>query len=72
MRVLNALQLKKGSKADKKGYPSSASLSQPTQFISSKKKTDDWSAWNIDWLEVQGMDYLRNNARKLLKNYKLS
>tara|TARA_R100000231_G_scaffold33841_2_gene29796 strand:- start:654 stop:3422 length:2769 start_codon:yes stop_codon:yes gene_type:complete len=72
MRVLNALQLKKGAKTDKKGYPASASLSQPTQFLSAKKKTDDWSAWNIDWLEVQGMDYLRHNARKLLKNYKLA
>ena len=71
MRVLNALQMKKGAKADK-GYPSSASLTQPMQFISAKKKNDDWAAWNLDWLETQGLDYLRHNARKILKNYKLA
>jgi hypothetical protein len=71
MRVLNALQMKKGAKADK-AYPSSASLTQPMQFISAKKKDDDWAAWNLDWLEVQGLDYLRHNARKILKNYKLA
>jgi hypothetical protein len=71
MRVLNALQMKKGAKADS-SYPSSASLTQPLQFISAKKKDDDWAAWNLDWLEVQGLDYLRHTSRKILKNYKLA
>ena len=72
MKVLNALQMKKGAKADSKGYPSSATLTQPVQFLSSKKKTDDWAAWNIDWLELQGIEYLRKASRKILKNYKLA
>ena len=70
MKVLNALQMKKGAKSD--GHSASASLTQPVQFISAKKKDADWSAWNIDWLEVQGMDYLRKASRKILKNYKLA
>jgi hypothetical protein len=72
MRVLNALQLKKGAKADTNGYPTGLSLTQPIQFLSVKKKDDDWAAWNLDWLENQGMDQLRRNSRKILKNYKLA
>ena len=41
MKILNALQLKNGAKADSKDYPSSAALTQPTQFLPAKKK--DWS-----------------------------
>ena len=52
MRVLNALQMKKGAKADSKDYPSTASLTQPVQFLPAKKKDDDWAAWNLDWLEL--------------------
>ena len=70
MRVFNALQIKKGAKGE--GYPTSSSLTQPIQFLPAKKKNDDWSAWNIDWLELQGMEFLRRNARRLLKNYKLA
>ena len=70
MKVLNAMQLKAGAKGE--GYPTSSSLTQPIQFLPSKKKDDDWSAWNIDWLELQGLEFLRHNARKLLKNYKLA
>ena len=57
MKVLNALQMKKGAKAE--GYSVSASLTQPVQIISAKKKNEDWAAWNIDWLELQGIEYLR-------------
>ena len=70
MKVYNALQLKNGAKGE--GYPTSSSLTQPIQFLSSKKKDNDWYAWNIDWLELQGLEFLRINSRKLLKNYKLS
>ena len=70
MKVLNAMQLKAGAKGE--GYPTSSSLTQPIQFLPSKKKDDDWAAWNIDWLELQGLEFLRHNARKLLKNYKLA
>mgnify|MGYP003144636954 CR=1 FL=1 len=72
MRVLNALQLKKGAKADSKGYPTSSSLTQPMQFLPAKDKDKDWAAWNLDWLELQGIQYLRKTARKMLKNYKLA
>ncbi len=71
MRVVNALQLKKGVKTEGK-YPTTSSLTQPIQFLPEKKKDDDWSAWNLDWLELQGLEFLRRNARKLLKNYKLA
>ncbi len=70
MRVLNALQMKKGAKADSKDYPSTASLTQPVQFLPAKKKDDDWAAWNLDWLELEGMEYLKKTSRKMLKNYK--
>ncbi len=71
MKVVNAMQLKNGAKADS-GYPTTSSLTQPIQFLSSKKKDDDWFAWNLDWHELQGLEFLRVNARKLLKNYKLA
>ena len=70
MRVLNAMQLKNGAKAE--SGPTFSSLTQPTQFLSYSKKTDDWAAWNLDWLELQGIEFLRVNARRLLKNYKLA
>ena len=71
MKVFNAMQLKNGAKAES-GYSSTTSLTQPTQFISAKKKDNDWYAWNLDWLEQQGLEFLRINSRKLLKNYKLA
>ena len=70
MRVLNAMQLKKGAKAE--SGPTYSSLTQPIQFIPFSEKTDDWAAWNLDWLELQGVEFLRTNARRLLKNYKLA
>ena len=70
MKVFNALQIKKGAKGE--GAPTSSSLTQPIQFLPSKKKNDDWKAWNIDWLELQGLEFLRLNSRRLLKNYKLA
>ena len=72
MRVLNALQMKKGAKASSKDYPSTASLTQPIQFLPSKKKDDDWAAWNLDWLEWNGLKQLRRSSRRLMKNYKLA
>jgi hypothetical protein len=67
--VLNALDLKKGKKAD---YNRMGTLTQPIQFIPEKDKDEDWSAWNMDWFEWQGLKQLRRNARRLLKNYKLA
>ena len=70
MRVLNAMQLKNGAKAEE--GPTFSNLTQPVQFLPYSKKTDDWAAWNLDWLELQGIEFLRVNARRLLKNYKLA
>jgi len=70
MKVYNALQLKKGAKVDK--GPVNASLSQPLQFIPASDKDEDWAAWNLDWLEMRGMEQLQKNSRRLLKNYKLA
>jgi len=70
MKVLNAMQLKAGAK--KEQGPTFSSLTQPIQFLPYSEKTDDWAAWNLDWLELQGIQFLRLNARRLLKNYKLA
>jgi hypothetical protein len=69
MQIYNALQLKKGAKAD---YNRLGSVTQPLQFIPDKEKTDEWAAWNVDWLEWNGLKQLRRNARRLMKNYKLA
>jgi hypothetical protein len=69
MKILNALDLKKGAKAK---HNRLWSISQPLQFISSKEKDQDWTAWNMDWLEWNGLKQLRKNARRLMKNYKLA
>jgi hypothetical protein len=69
MEILNALDLKKGKKAD---YNKMGTLVQPIQFLSEKEKDEEWRAWNLDWLEFQGMKQLRRNARRLMKNYKLA
>lgn len=71
MKVFNAMQLKNGAKAES-GYPTTSSLTQPVQFLASKQKDEDWAAWNLDWLELQGLQFLRQNSRRLLKNYKLA
>ena len=62
--------MKNGAKAE--GGPTFSSLTQPIQFLPYKEKTDDWAAWNLDWLELQGIEFLRVNSRRLLKNYKLA
>ena len=69
MQVYNALQIKKGAKAD---YNKMASVTQPIQFLPKKDKDDEWAAWNLDWLEWQGLKQIRRNARRLMKNYKLA
>ena len=69
MQVYNALDLKAGKKAD---YNKMGTLTQPIQFLPEKEKDEEWRAWNLDWLEFQGMKQLRRNARRLMKNYKLA
>ena len=69
MRVLNAMQLKSGAKAE---YNRMGSITQPVQFIARKEKDSEWASWNMDWLEWQGLKQIRRNARRLMKNYKLA
>jgi hypothetical protein len=69
MEILNALQLKKGKRAE---YNRLGNITQPLQFLPAKEKDDDWTAWNMDWLEWQGLKQIRRNARRLMKNYKLA
>ena len=69
MQVYNALQLKKGAKVEQNRM---GSITQPLQFLSKKVKDEEWAAWNLDWLEWNGLKQIRRNARRLMKNYKLA
>jgi len=69
MEVLNAMQLKSGKKAE---YNRMGSITQPLQFLSSLEKDPEWAAWNLDWLEWNGLKQLRRNSKRLMKNYKLA
>jgi len=69
MQVYNALQLKKGAKVEQNRV---GSIMQPLQFLPRKKKDEEWAAWNMDWLEWNGIKQLQINSRRLSKNYKLA
>jgi hypothetical protein len=69
MQVYNALQLKKGAKVEQNRM---GSITQPLQFLSKIDKDEEWAAWNLDWLEWNGLKQIRRNARRLMKNYKLA
>jgi len=67
--VLNAMDLKAGKKAS---YNRMGSITQPIQFLPRSEKDPEWTAWNLDWLEWNGLKQIRRNARRLMKNYKLA
>jgi hypothetical protein len=69
MQVYNAMQLKKGAKVQ---HNRMGSITQPLQFIPKKDKDQEWAAWNLDWLEWNGLKQIRLNARRFMKNYKLA
>ena len=69
MQVYNALQLKKGAKVEQNRM---GSVTQRLLFLSNKDKDEEWAAWNLDWLEWNGLKQIRRNARRLMKNYKLA
>jgi hypothetical protein len=48
------------------------SITQPLQFLPKAEKDQEWAAWNLDWLEWNGLKQIRKNARRLMKNYKLA
>ena len=53
MQIYNALQAKKGAKTSQNRL---GSITQPLQFLPKKDKTEEWAAWNLDWLEWQGLN----------------
>ena len=61
--------MKSGKKAE---YNRMGSITQPLQFLPKKDKDQEWAAWNMDWLEWNGLKQIRRNARRLMKNYKLA
>jgi hypothetical protein len=69
MKIINAIQAKAGATTDNNRM---GSITQPLQFIPKKEKDEKWAAWNLDWLEWQGLKQIRRNARRLMKNYKLA
>ena len=69
MKILNAMQLKSGAKTE---YNRMGSITQPIQFLPRKEKDEEWIAWNMDWLEWEGLKQIRRNAQRLMKNYKLA
>ena len=69
MKIINALQTKEGAKVETNRM---GSITQPLQFLSKEEKDDRWAAWNLDWVEWQGLKQLRRNARRIMKNYKLA
>ena len=69
MKIINAIQAKGGATTENYRM---GSITQPLQFIPKKEKDEKWPAWNLDWLEWQGLKQIRRNARRLMKNYKLA
>lgn len=69
MQVYNALQVKKGAITQQNRM---GSITQPLQFIPINAKDEEWAAWNLDWLEWNGLKQIRRNARRFMKNYKLA
>lgn len=69
--VINALQLKNGAKLDKrKNFRNS--LVQPSQFIPYEDKDEEWTAWNMDWLETQGLKQVEFNFPRYIRNIRLA
>lgn len=69
MQIIGALQAKAGAKTD---YNTLGTLTQPRQFIPKKDKDLKWAAWNLDWLEYQGIRQIKTNGRRFLKNIQLA
>lgn len=69
MEILNAMDLKSGKKAKQNRM---GTITQPIQFLPYKEKDEEWCAWNMDWLEWNGIKQIRKSAKRLMKNYKLA
>ena len=71
MELYSSLDLKKGAKIKETGTGWDE-FSQPLQFLPISKKTEEWTAHNMDWLERNGLEQIKKNARRLMKNYRLA
>ena len=71
MELYSSLDLKKGAKIKETGTGWDE-FSQPLQFLPISKKTEEWAAHNMDWLERNGLEQIKKNARRLMKNYRLA
>lgn len=69
MELLSAMDIVNGKTATQ---TSMGPLVQPIQFIPRKAKNDEWKAWNMDFIEWEGLKQIRKKARRLSKNYKLA
>jgi len=69
MKVYNALQVKKGAKIH---HNKIGSITQPIQFLPKSEKTEEWKAWNMDWIEWEGQKQLRRTSGAILKNFKIA
>lgn len=69
VQVLNGIDLMKGKKvAEKRTY----GITQPLQLIPMKEKNDEWTCWNMDWLEWNGIRQIAENRKRFMKNYRLA
>lgn len=70
MLVQNAIQLKRDKKGKSRGNV--FTFTQPLQFLPKKEKDDVWCAFNMDWLEWNGLLQMQLETPRLLKNYRLA
>ena len=69
VQILNGIDLMKGKKvAEKRTY----GITQPLQLIPMKEKNDEWTCWNMDWLEWNGIRQIAENRKRFMKNYRLA
>jgi len=64
MEILNALDLKKGKKAE---YNRMGVLVQPLMLIPEIEKDESWYGWCADFYEWQGIKQLQRRAPKLIR-----
>jgi hypothetical protein len=72
MAILNAIQLKRGAKAEPLYGKTLGGIYQPYQMLPMKEKDAQWCAQVIDYIEWTGMRQLKRTANRMLKNYKLA
>lgn len=72
MILKNALQLSKSKGSKSEQSRNMSNMTQPIQFLEMKDKDEDWRIWNMDWFEHIGIEQIKGQSRRLLKNYKLA